>query len=210
MKVYNFFLVTILTCSFIPQLIKSQTTIILKPGPSTGKDAYIESIFNTLNFGTHDDFASIAWTNSGNPVLARGLIEFDLSSIPAGATITNAFLSLYSYNSPHNQSHSTLSGSNESVIQRITTSWDENTVTWNNQPNTTTQNQVFLPASASSIQHYLNIDVTKLAQDIVANPTNSYGFMLKLVNEQYYRKMVFASSDNPNSALHPTLKVCFN
>ena len=138
------FLISLIFCS----TINAQTTIILQPNGSQGKDAYIESRLNNNNYGNHIDFPAIAWTNRGTPVDARGLIDFDLSSIPNGATINSASLSLYSYSSISNGAHSTRNGSNNSVLTRITNSWDESTVNWTNQPTTTTtttttQNQVF-------------------------------------------------------------------
>jgi hypothetical protein len=182
----------------------------MRPAGAVGKDAFIDSRMSTNNYGNHIDFPSMAWTNGSTPVNARGLIDFDFSSIPSGATINSASLSLYSYNSPANGSHSTLNGSNESVLSRVTSSWNENTVTWDNQPSITTQNQVFLAASVNSIQDYLNIDVTNLVQDMMNNPSNSHGFLLKLVTEEFYRRMIFASSDNSDPNLHPKLEVCYS
>lgn len=197
--------ISVLFCYFL----NGQTTIILQPNGSNGKDAYVDSRYNNNNYGSHVDFAAMSWTNGGVPSDARSLIDFDFSSIPAGATINSASLSLYSYNSPANGSHSTLSGSNESVLLRITSSWDENTVTWNSQPSTTTQNQVILPESTSPIQNYLNIDVTILIEDMLNDPANSHGFLLKLINEEYYRSMIFASSDNNDLTLHPKLEITY-
>jgi hypothetical protein len=82
-------------------------------------------------------------------------------------------------------------------------------VTWVNQPATTTQNQVTLPASTFSNQDYLNINVTSLVQDMIDNPLSSFGFMLQLQTEQFYRSLVFASSDHNNAFLHPKLNVCY-
>ena len=189
--------------------LNAQTTIVLQPEGSEGKDAYIDSRLNENNYGNHIDCPAIAWTNGGVPVDARSLLEFDLSVIPNGATINSAGLSLYSYVSPGNGSHSTESGSNACVLNRITTPWDENTVTWESQPTSTDQNEVFLAPSTSTIQDYLDIDVTILVQDMIANPNTSYGFLLKLVTEEFYRSMIFASSDNPDSTLHPKLELTF-
>jgi hypothetical protein len=191
-------------------VLNAQTTIILQPDGSHGKDAYIDSRSNNNNYGSHPDFAAISWTNGGTGVDVRGLIDFDFSSIPAGVTINSASLSLYSYDSPANGTHLTLSGSNESVLSRVTAFWDEYSVTWSSQPSTTTQNQVFLPASTDSIQDYLNINVTNLVQDMINDPNNSHGFLLKLATEEYYRRMIFASSDNPDPKLHPKLEICYS
>lgn len=143
--------------------LKAQvTTIILQPNEENSKDALISSFEPSKNFGSRADLVAMSWTVSGNPANYRSLIEFDLSNIPSGAIINSANLSLYSQESPGLGSHSTTSGSNESVLSRITSSWDESFVTWNNQPTITTENEVFLSESSSSTQDYLNIDVTNL------------------------------------------------
>jgi len=121
--------------------------------------------------------------------------------------IKNAVLYLFAFNSPDGQ-HSQLDGSNASVIQRITQEWDENTVTWNNQPATTEVNQVNVPASSAPDQNY-EINVTQLIQDIIYDPENGHGLMLKLETESYYRSLIFASSDNPDTSLHPKLVIEF-
>ncbi len=82
-------------------------------------------------------------------------------------------------------------------------------MTWNNQPATTTQNQVTLAQSTSTHQDYLNIDVTALVNDMVHDPTNSHGFMFKLITEVQWRCMLFASSDHVDTARHPKLEVCY-
>lgn len=190
-----------------PKLVISYVTCITqRPGSNDGKDAYLHSINNTTNYGNAAEVSSIAWTVNGTPVTVRSLLEFNLSGIPSGSIIDSARLSLYAYNSPGNGSHSTLSGSNESLIQRVTTSWAENTVTWATQPSTSSINQVSI-GPASVLTDYPNINVTGMVQDMITY--GNYGFMLRLSNESYYRRMIFGSSDNTNSALHPALKVCY-
>lgn len=180
-------------------------TITLQPSAAAGKDAVLDSRLGTTNFGSSSDVMSVAWTNGGTPTTGRTLLEFDLSAIPAGAIINSAELSLYGYTSVSNGSHSSLSGSNESYIQRVTTSWNENTVTWNTQPSVTTAGQAVLAQSTFSPQDYLNIDVTAMVQAMMTSGNN--GFMLRLATESYYRRMIFGSSDNSNSALHPKLVI---
>jgi len=191
----------------------AQTTIVLKPGADQGKDAMIFSCapcgYNTLNFGTTSEISAMAWTNSGSESNSRGLIEFDLNIIPANSVITNAKLSLYFNSSSSNSSHSKTSGSNASLLQRITQTWDEKTVTWENQPTTTVLNQVVLSQSTTSNQNYTDIDVTDLVIDMKNNPDQSFGFLLKLETESYYRSLIFASSDNTDPTLHPKLEITY-
>lgn len=209
-------LLTIILSVFIIFNISAQSTpstITLRPGSEEGKDAFIAnnipSGYINQNFGNAADFAAIAWTRGGSESNTRSLVEFDLSIIPANATITNAKLSLYYNPTSANPGHSTLDGSNSSVLQRITQSWGEYSVTWNTMPNTTNVNEVILPQSTANNQDYLDIDVTSLVIDMVNNPSQSFGFMLKLLNESYYRSLLFASSDNANINLHPKLEVSY-
>ena len=187
----------------------AQDTLVLQPDSYCGKDAMLRDLSPSTNYGTFQDIHAHAWTNSGTPVTHRSLFAFDLSAIPVGAIVIGSYLSLYSYSGITGGGHSTLSGPNEVVLQRITSSWDENTVTWGTQPTTTTTDQVILQVSTAPIQDYPNIDVSGLIQSMVNNPTTSYGFLFRLVNEQFYRRMVFASSDHPTSSLHPKLVIIY-
>jgi len=191
----------------------------LQPGNtecSQGKDAVVASCipcgFNAINYGDVDEFSSIAWTASGALSLVRGLLDFDLSSVPTDATVTSSSLSLYHNPSASsgNPGHSQLSGSNEAVLQRIIAAWDESTVTWDNQPATTTQNEVMLSASLNDTLDYLDIDVTALVQEMVSTPSENFGFMLRLQSEAYYRSLLFASSDHPDPSLWPKLDICYS
>jgi hypothetical protein len=131
----------------------------------------------------------------------------DLSS----AIVQSAHLSLFYavQNGFGNDTHSSLTSSNESVVQRVTSPWTENTVTWSNQPSTTTMDEVILAQSLSPTQDYPNLDVTAMVQQMLSNPALNEGFMLRLTTETAYAQMFFASGDNPDSAKHPTLQVCY-
>lgn len=194
---------------FLSQIVVSSqnTTLILQPGPQQGKDAYLRALSPTVNYGSHIDYMAQAWTIGGQVTIVRSLIEFDLSSIPSNAVILDAKLSLYySYLSP-NGDHQ---GANDSYIQRITSSWNENTVTWNTQPTTTSSNQKYLSQTVSNTQDFTNINVTNLVSDMIGNPTSSFGFMIRLVTEQTYRRLTFASSDYPDSLRRPKLVITYS
>lgn len=180
-------------------------TLTLQPNGNLGKDAFISSNVLNVGQGTSQEINAAAWTIFGQPLAIRGLIDFDLSSLPAGVTIQSATLTLYnnptSQNGNANGQHVNSSGSNESVLQRITSPWTED-VSRSTQPTTTTQNEVTLLQNTSPIQNYV-LDVKNLLQDIIANPNSSFGFLLKLKTETPFRMLTFASSDHPNAALHP-------
>ncbi|REJ81708.1 MAG: T9SS C-terminal target domain-containing protein [Bacteroidetes bacterium] len=191
----------------------SPVTVLLKPDAACGKDAFIESNSNTgmttNNFGDNPDMNALAWTVSGNLAIHRILIDFDLSFIPEGSGVQSAYLSLY-WNPTHsNPGHSTISGSNAATLKKIIQPWDENNVTFANQPATTSVNSVQFPASLSSTQDYINMDVTSMVQEFVNDPGSSHGWMLTLDNETAYRSLVFASSDNPNPTKWPSLELTY-
>jgi hypothetical protein len=186
--------------------------IILQPDTTTGsKDAYISSYFSTSNLGNYIEFDAISWTDGGTPFNSRSLIQFNLSSIPTNATITSAILSLYGDTSTSNpQGSSSLSGSNAAYLKMITSSWQYNTVTWSNQPTTTTTNQVAIPQSTTTSQSYPSINVQPFVQGWVSNPSTNNGMMLELQTESIYRSLVLCSSKYPHPAQRPKLEVCYN
>ncbi|MBK7094857.1 MAG: DNRLRE domain-containing protein [Saprospiraceae bacterium] len=163
----------------------TQSVLTLQPDPSSGKDAIIHGLASqrNLNFGTNQQFVANAWTFSGEEAQIRSVIDFDISSIPVTSTILSAYLQLYAWDSNSGMGqHSTEDGENTCVLQRITSDWNEQTITWNNQPTTTVTNQVEIPYSYYPTQNFI-LDVTKLIADKKNNPNQSFGFMIKLKNE---------------------------
>lgn len=204
-------LLNCLSFCLLTSVSQAQTTLTFQPDATIGKDAVIQSASaNTnSNYGTSDHIEAAAWTYSGSEGIVRSFFDFtQLSAIPVNSNIVSAKLSLYAMDAAAWQ-HSTLSGSNEAWIERITSSWDESTVTWNNQPTSTVTNRISLAQSTSATQNYLDIDVTQLVQDMIDQPSTSYGFLIKLQTESYYRRMGFCSSDHTNSALRPKLVVTY-
>ncbi len=175
-----------------------------------GKDAQVWSLDPDGIFDRGTDRRDIViyeWTSDGIPGTKYGLIDFDFSSIPDQAKILKAELSLFHDPGSVDEGHSQRSGSNEAYIRRITSDWDE-TVAWGNQPSTTNENQTLLPASTSSTQNYV-IDVTALTQDIIDDKAGSFGYLIRLVSEEFFRSLTFASGEHPDPTLRPTLEVIF-
>ncbi len=188
-------------------------TITLQPDGECGKDALLGSNVpsgeNIRNFGDAEELNALAWTAGGSSSNQRSLLQFDLSFIPAGSSVTSATLSLYFNTTSTNPGHSTASGPNNCVLNRVTAPWDEHQVTWVSQPPVTTLHQATLPASTSNNQNYPSIDVRDLVQDMVDDPEKNYGMMLQLVTEINYRSLVFATSDHPDVSLRPKLEVTY-
>lgn len=159
------------------------------------------------------NFSSYTWTCGGILCIGRTLMSIDLSSLPSNINILDARLSLYAdpactylgfFGKP------TYGTYNRSTVRRITGPWDPNTVTWNNQPSTTKTHQVFLPSSHTSTQDYLHMDVTGLIQDMVDNPSSSYGIIVQMDDEvNYYKSLIFGSCLHQDESLRPKLVVSY-
>jgi hypothetical protein len=77
----------------------------------------------TNNYGTNTTILVRSWQSAKD---ARSFVEFDVSSIPSGSTVNTATLTLCATRVP---------GSTRTIdLHRITASWVETTLTWNNQP----------------------------------------------------------------------------
>lgn len=201
--------------SFIPfvllafSITSCKYSKVLVQRPEKGEDTYVHQFHPARNFNYDNKIAIMAWTFDGTPADCRGLIRFDLSSIPVKAKVTKAELYLYHITDQgNNPQHSQLSGANDGYLIPVSSPWKADSVTWNNQPSVITENQVAIPASTSATQDYV-IDVTAMVGNMVKEPANNYGFMIRLQNENFYRALMFASSNHKNQQLHPTLKVYY-
>ena len=145
------------TISITIQDVGIKYEIVLQPGPDEGKDSFIEDYpyddYRNRSFGDSEEFSAISWTSSGTPFVTRSFIDFNITTIPENALIDSAKISLYVHgNTAHGDGHASLTGSNEFQLQRVISDWEENSVTWNNQPETTTLNQKTLPESTNQFQ----------------------------------------------------------
>ena len=188
--------------------------MILQPNYEYGKDALIFTERPDWNGGYYRGLSITAWTwySLGyDDGIMRGLLEFNLNSLPKGAVIKKAELSLFHNPSVGENSgnHSTRNGSNAVKIEEILEPWLEHKVTWNNQPKTNPNSFVQLSASTSNDQDYRNIDITKFVKKWHQQPELNNGMMLKLNSENYYRCLLFASSDEDNTQLHPKLVITY-
>ena len=190
----------------ITYTLSNQNCVILRPNGTSGKDALIFERDPTTNRGTSPDFISFAWTFSGTTYIGQSLLEFDLSQIPANATITDAKLSLY-----HNPTSGSAgqAGANASQLRKITSSWDEATVTWSNKPTTSSSGAVSIAASNSATEDYENIDLTAMAQNWHTNSSTNYGVMLNIDTRTPLASMLFCSSDHLDSTKRPKFVVCY-
>ncbi len=184
----------------------SQKTLILQPGPDMGMDTYVNSAFPDDTDGESEGLSANAWTYSGVPGTGRALVRFDLSSLPAGTVVLDARLTFYFDPAiAFGQQY----GYNEGFIERITSSWDQLTTTWNTQPAVTSLGQVSVPRTNTLTQDLSDIDMTEMVQGWVNNPASNFGLMHRMQTEVEYCCVVYGSSNNHVPLKRPKLVVTY-
>ncbi len=179
------------------------------------KDALVFKISNkqndyyktTLkNQGNRQDIEIMQWTWDGSPGTMASLMFFDVSDIPKKTKIIKATLELHEATKLETRRGIIeYSKSREFRICRVTQKWEEDKVLWNNKPSYTTKDAVIV----SDDDDIENIDITKFVQDWVNKPNKNFGIFLEIPQQDYYRGVIFASSENEDIAIRPVLKVTF-
>lgn len=178
---------------------------------------------NDASLGYHDNY-STASTNYGTDQYLkafcidgamggenknRGLLYFDLSTIPSNSTVISATLSLKAtgYINSLLPGHF---GQNSTSLSRVLSPWNINSVTWNTQPSITASEQVILSNSTSFDQDY-SINVLPIVDDMISSPSTNFGFLMQLQNEslQSQAALVFHSSNATDPSLRPELCVAY-
>jgi len=172
---------------------------------------------NTV-FQNNPQFLSNRSTTGGNAFITRSFIKFYnlFNSIPKvtgyDIVIDNASLTLYAWNQTSGSGYHITTGNgdkNTSYLQRVTSSWNSGTITWNNKPNTTTTNQATLPPTTSPADNRVG-DVTDIVQYIYDNQVND-GFCIRLKTESFvHNRMNFCSPHNGDPNKMPELCITYH
>lgn len=175
-------------------------TIIIQPGPVEGKDSMVVTEIPDTNYENNQYF-SIG--NLSVSIIVRAHLQFDISILPTDAVIVNADLKLYQYQTI---------GTESFVIglHQVTESWEENMITWNNQPD-------YLPSPESTITvtvgalTWLSWDITSLLQGWLDGSITNFGVVLKDTDEPLGDTFIRCySSDYPaNPTLRPKLEITY-
>ena len=181
-----------------------QQTLTLQPSDNPN-EGHVDS-YNDIGDTGDTEMPIGAWTY-GSYIVWRQFIKFDMSAIPANATIVSANLFLYAMPNPHGgdmiNAHS--GSANACYIERIPANWTF-TFNWGNQPGSVTTNRAVIPQTTSSFQDQV-IDVKAMVQDMQTN--GNYGFKIRMQNEVDGNVQQYASSYHSNDSLHPKLVIIY-
>jgi len=185
-------------------------TLVLQP--EAGNDTQIYQASPNTNYETY------IWLQPGyvSSNQSRGLIKFDLSSLPVGAQVSSAILSLY---------HETETSTTDATvnIHRSLVEFFEATSTWNHR--NTIGSVTWGAAGGLAGTDY---DATLTDAEVIANPATWYSFdvtsdVINFISGAYTNHgwwlrfattvsnnlKQFASSDNPVRAFHPKLTLLY-
>ena len=173
--------------------LQAQDTTYIYPT----KDATIDSYKASANYDANTYFIAEVTPST----VFHSFIEVDLSTIPSGVYVTSAKMTLYG------DGHVINGNTNACHLKRVTSSWKENEITWNDQPSKTTVDAIVLGESTSSNQDYV-VDITLHVRDMLLNNNND-GFVLELKDPGESATLKFASSDHGTSSKHPVVEVIY-
>jgi hypothetical protein len=201
------FLAAIVIATFATSKVNAQagistpTTVCL----SASKDALIHQWVPTTNYGSLPILQSSRWTYDAGGgsgfYTTKALLQFDLSSLPAGVTITSAVMKLHVDPTAtiYNQ-HRDLGGGtgNGATVNQVSSSWNESSVTWNT-PLSIMSSPASIPSLGDGSTADVIADVTVMVQNIMLTGINN-GFQISLTdNSDYYHSLVFASRENTSA-----------
>ncbi|KYF60138.1 hypothetical protein BE04_11305 [Sorangium cellulosum] len=175
--------------------VDGQVCITLQRGadPASVADAVLWQNAPGWNDGTSPNLGTGTSETGG---LRRSLLRFDLSGVPSGAEVVSANLSI-------SQTYKVVDSTVR--IHRVTSAWEEPTVTW------ASFGEAFDPAVAASFTSgggagVRSSDVTALAQAWVSGASANHGVLLE---EDPVLRTEYRSSEKTAVELRPKLDLCY-
>jgi hypothetical protein len=198
------------------------TQITTIRGQAGSQDTFIANQSYALrNFGG-SSFLAVGSTSNNDT--ARGLIRWDLSSIPAGSVIVDATMSLYSYNDPSDRQitigahrmlrpwiEGTLNNQNRQLNSPSSSAWTESGsgLSWGSPgaSSPTDRDPSALTASTSGGVGWYSWDLTSAVQKWLDGDWTNHGILLKSLNEGINNLKYFYPSEYATESLRPELVV---
>ncbi|HTA63851.1 MAG TPA: DNRLRE domain-containing protein [Bacteroidia bacterium] len=183
--------------------LQAQTTATFTP--SGDANVLSETVDAGNNYGSDTKLLATAWTN-GAAYNYEAYIEFNTASIPTSANVCSAYLTFYT-TSDNNQSGS--NQPNSFYLKRVTGSWTNGGITWNNRPSPSSTDVISCSSFTVATGSSYTINVTSHVQNMVSSPSTNYGWVMMLQTEgSPYASLGFASSDA--SSNKPFLTVVYS
>ena len=188
--------------------------LVLQPGPIEGKDSFVTSAPFVDRFGNRgggepsENFGDNPYLPFGGSSpywqtkTIRSYLEFNLDQIPEGAQVLDVSLWLWQH---HGHVDTTTVN-----LHTVTWPWDEETITWDNQP--MYDDRVL--ASIDDIQpkswhEFKGPGLTEQVERWVQREESNYGLLIKVEDEEWDGADGFYSSDNPDASRRPQLRVSY-
>ena len=155
-------------------------------------DTFVSSAFSKTNFG------AVGSLNVGPG--STSYVQFNLSGIPSGATVTKATLRLYV---------DLVISSGSFDVYQVNKNWSESALTYNNQPlplGASVTGGHPVSVTSSSFNQFVLIDVTWLVQGWVGGTIPNYGVALALPGGSA-ANLYLDSKENPLTANGPELEI---
>ncbi len=161
--------------------------------PSTG-DAPVYESDPSENFGWkgYIDWGQVAYYEK------QGLIIFENLSGYSGITLNSAILNVFLIDA---------SIYDDNRLRRVIEDWEEDTVTWNSRPDSTSQGE--LEFTAYPDIEWLDLDVTDLVQSWLDSTYPNYGFCFLRLDDLNNHSWAFCSKEYYDPAYYPKLTLDF-
>jgi len=175
-----------------------EKTITIQPGPNEGEDSFVSSSLPDDNFFNYVYLRIGRWGDT----IRRSYLQFDLSTLPVDAIIIYADLKLY-------QSSTNGTGDLTIGVHKITGNWEENTITWNNQPNYYPTPESITPVIMDDAT-WLSWDISTLLQGWVDGSIANHGIVLVGSTAVSFIEVFIHSSDYLNTPdQRPKLEITY-
>jgi hypothetical protein len=173
------------------------------PGPTTVTlnsiaDTWLDQNNNSTNYGS--DALMQSGKDAGQKIF-RPLLEFDISSLPAGATVVSATLRLYVENNFGQKDK-------QIALHRITAAWNENTVTWNSVGGGIFDPTQMAPTTFDKTTGWKEWVVPPgLLHEWIDGASLNYGLLLDYISTDKNNYFKFATKEHTDPTLRPQLVI---
>lgn len=173
-------------------------------------DAQVRNDAANANTPSNTSINVVGWTGGANPVTLRAIHSWDLSAIPANATINSVTLTVGNRSDTGvsiDDGNNTVDASDPLVeLRTISTTFNETTATWNNTfgagmtlGGTVLSSAYFDPEIGSGFNYSVFVSTAAFVaavQAAVDDPSNLFNFALVLANESGSNRIAIQTGGN--------------